>query len=156
MSAKNWKKRRVDGSKVEETTPASVPSSSAASVSEEEQTHAAGAEGRRIIVLLDKAVLETTKTKRNDFELLNCDDHRHIARKNSLDPSLYRPDILHQVCAQNLNSHSNTRTHTHNKRVRVRERELSQGTCSDPRFRVRSEVPLTPVPHKASVLHGPT
>ena len=53
--------------------------------------------GRKIIFLLDKAALETTKTKRNDFELLNCDDHRHIATKNGLDPSNYRPDILHQV-----------------------------------------------------------
>jgi rRNA small subunit pseudouridine methyltransferase Nep1 len=43
-----------------------------------------------------KAALETTKTKKNEFELLNCDDHKHIARKNGLDPANYRPDILHQ------------------------------------------------------------
>jgi hypothetical protein len=31
---------------------------------------------RKIIVLLDQASLETVKSKKGDFELLNCDDHR--------------------------------------------------------------------------------
>ena len=31
---------------------------------------------RKIIVLLDQARLETVKSKKGDFELLNCDDHR--------------------------------------------------------------------------------
>ena len=51
---------------------------------------------RQVIVLLDKASLSTTKTRAGDFELLNCDDHATIARKNGLDPAAYRPDILHQ------------------------------------------------------------
>ena len=73
----------------------SLPSTSAASAVSD-LAEALG-HGRKIIVVLDKAALETTKTKRNDFELLNCDDHRHIAKKNGLDPAQYRPDILHQV-----------------------------------------------------------
>lgn len=64
---------------------------------EQEAPAAATPGSRQIIVLLAKANLETTKTKRNDFELLNCDDHKHIARKHGLDPAAYRPDILHQV-----------------------------------------------------------
>ena len=51
---------------------------------------------RQVVVLLDKASLSTTKTRSGDFELLNCDDHATIARKNGLDPAAYRPDILHQ------------------------------------------------------------
>ena len=31
---------------------------------------------RKIIVLLDQARLETVKTRKGNFELLNCDDHR--------------------------------------------------------------------------------
>jgi rRNA small subunit pseudouridine methyltransferase Nep1 len=84
--ASNTKKRRLNSG----NNDAEPPPSSLSDV-------IPGGEGRKIIVLLDKAVLETTKTKRNEFELLNCDDHRHIARKNGLDPSLYRPDIIHQV-----------------------------------------------------------
>ena len=49
-----------------------------------------------IYVLLDQSRLETVKTRTGDFVLLNCDDHRDICRKNKLDPSDYRPDILHQ------------------------------------------------------------
>lgn len=51
----------------------------------------------KITVILDLAALETVKTKRGDFELLNCDDHKGIMRKHSRDPKDYRPDILHQV-----------------------------------------------------------
>lgn len=32
----------------------------------------------------------------NSFELLNCDDHAHILRKNDRDPGSCRPDITHQ------------------------------------------------------------
>ncbi len=58
--------------------------------------------GRQIVVLLDKACLETVKTKKGDFQLLNCDDHVHIMKKNDKDPAMYRPDILHQVFYQCL------------------------------------------------------
>ena len=51
---------------------------------------------RQIIVLLDQAKLETVKTRRGNFELLNCDDHRDLCKKWSKNPSDYRPDICHQ------------------------------------------------------------
>lgn len=31
---------------------------------------------KKVIVLLDQARLETVKTRKGDFELLNCDDHK--------------------------------------------------------------------------------
>lgn len=53
--------------------------------------------GRQVIILLDKATLETVKTKKGDFQLLNCDDHINIMRKHNKDPAYFRPDIVHQV-----------------------------------------------------------
>lgn len=45
-----------------------------------------------------KASLETVKTKKGDFELLNCDDHRRlVTKKSGKDPKVLRPDIVHQV-----------------------------------------------------------
>lgn len=52
---------------------------------------------RQVIIILDMAQLETVKTKKGDFELLNCDDHINIMRKHNKDPQKFRPDILHQV-----------------------------------------------------------
>lgn len=52
---------------------------------------------RQIIVLLDRAALETVKTKKGEFQLLNCDDHVNIMKRNNKDPADYRPDIVHQV-----------------------------------------------------------
>ena len=63
---------------------------------DEEQVQMA-TKGRKVIVILDMAQLETVKTKKGDFQLLNCDDHISIMKRNNKDPSLYRPDILHQV-----------------------------------------------------------
>ena len=40
-----------------------------------------GSSSSRIIILLDDARLETVKTRKGDFELLNCDDHRDLCRK---------------------------------------------------------------------------
>eukprot|EP00520_Triparma_pacifica_P007445 CAMPEP_0118658386 /NCGR_PEP_ID=MMETSP0785-20121206/14539_1 /TAXON_ID=91992 /ORGANISM="Bolidomonas pacifica, Strain CCMP 1866" /LENGTH=239 /DNA_ID=CAMNT_0006551397 /DNA_START=93 /DNA_END=809 /DNA_ORIENTATION=+ len=51
----------------------------------------------KIIFLLDDAKLETVKTRKGDFELLNCDDHRDLCRKWKKDPKMYRPDITHQM-----------------------------------------------------------
>mmetsp|Transcript_6737 Transcript_6737/g.9783 ORF Transcript_6737/g.9783 Transcript_6737/m.9783 type:complete len:270 (-) Transcript_6737:47-856(-) len=51
---------------------------------------------RKIIILLDQARLETVKSKKGDFELLNCDDHRELCKKFKRDPSELRPDICHQ------------------------------------------------------------
>ena len=53
---------------------------------------------RRLIVVLQKATLETTKVgKAGSYELLNCDDHQNILRKNNRDIADCRPDITHQV-----------------------------------------------------------
>lgn len=60
--------------------------------------------GREVIVILDMAQLETVKTKKGDFQLLNCDDHISIMKRNNKDPSLYRPDILHQELMAVLDS----------------------------------------------------
>lgn len=52
---------------------------------------------QKIIILLDQARLETVKTRRDTYELLNCDDHRDLCkRKLHKDPKDYRPDICHQ------------------------------------------------------------
>eukprot|EP00560_Eucampia_antarctica_P009180 CAMPEP_0197823686 /NCGR_PEP_ID=MMETSP1437-20131217/1007_1 /TAXON_ID=49252 ORGANISM="Eucampia antarctica, Strain CCMP1452" /NCGR_SAMPLE_ID=MMETSP1437 /ASSEMBLY_ACC=CAM_ASM_001096 /LENGTH=280 /DNA_ID=CAMNT_0043422971 /DNA_START=57 /DNA_END=899 /DNA_ORIENTATION=+ len=51
----------------------------------------------KIIVLLDQARLETVKTRKGAFELLNCDDHRDLCKKKlKRDPKIFRPDICHQ------------------------------------------------------------
>jgi hypothetical protein len=36
---------------------------------------------KRIIVLLDQARMETVKTRKGEFELMNCDDHRGMLYK---------------------------------------------------------------------------
>lgn len=70
---------------------------------------------KRLIVILEGAQLETVKvsqlTRRhrkeclhfcsrlqvgNTFELLNCDDHINIMRRNNKNPGSIRPDITHQ------------------------------------------------------------
>jgi len=33
-----------------------------------------------------------------NYKLLNCEDHATFLKKHKRDPTLYRPDILHQVC----------------------------------------------------------
>jgi len=60
--------------------------------------------GRQVIVILDLATLEIVKTKKGDFQLLNCDDHTSIMRKHNKDPSQYRPDIIHQELMAVLDS----------------------------------------------------
>jgi rRNA small subunit pseudouridine methyltransferase Nep1 len=61
-----------------------------------------GAEG--VIIILDLATLETVKTKKGEFQLLNCDDHIALMRKHNKDPQDYRPDILHQELMAVLDS----------------------------------------------------
>jgi rRNA small subunit pseudouridine methyltransferase Nep1 len=51
----------------------------------------------RLIVVLEKACLETVKSGKN-YELLNCDDHAHILKKHKREAAECRPDIAHQVC----------------------------------------------------------
>ncbi|XP_011211859.1 ribosomal RNA small subunit methyltransferase NEP1 [Bactrocera dorsalis] len=59
-----------------------------------ETTHIRALE-KRLIIILEGAQLETVKVGRV-FELLNCDDHQNILRKNNRDPGKCRPDITHQ------------------------------------------------------------
>jgi rRNA small subunit pseudouridine methyltransferase Nep1 len=60
--------------------------------------------GRTVIVILDLASLETVKTKKGDFQLLNCDDHIALMKKHNKDPQQYRPDIVHQELMAVLDS----------------------------------------------------
>uniref|UniRef100_A0A2K5K972 18S rRNA (pseudouridine(1248)-N1)-methyltransferase n=1 Tax=Colobus angolensis palliatus TaxID=336983 RepID=A0A2K5K972_COLAP len=52
--------------------------------------------GRRLIVVLEGASLETVKVGKT-YELLNCDKHKSILLKNGRDPGEVRPDIAHQT-----------------------------------------------------------
>ncbi|KAM5262525.1 ribosomal RNA small subunit methyltransferase NEP1 isoform 1-T1 [Ctenodactylus gundi] len=51
--------------------------------------------GRRLIVVLEGASLETVKVGKT-YELLNCDKHKSMLLKNGRDPGKVRPDIAHQ------------------------------------------------------------
>ena len=51
---------------------------------------------KRLIVVLEGACLETVKSGKS-FQLLNCDDHLTILRKNNRNLNDARPDITHQV-----------------------------------------------------------
>lgn len=66
---------------------------------------------QKIIVLLDLAKLETVKTRRGTFELLNCDDHRDLCRKHKKNPAEYRPDICHQELLALIDSPLNKAGH---------------------------------------------
>jgi rRNA small subunit pseudouridine methyltransferase Nep1 len=63
-----------------------------------------GVNHQQILVILDLASLETVKTKKGDFQLLNCDDHIGLIRKFRKDPNEYRPDIIHQELMAVLDS----------------------------------------------------
>ncbi|XP_076160005.1 ribosomal RNA small subunit methyltransferase NEP1-like isoform X1 [Ptiloglossa arizonensis] len=58
---------------------------------------------KRLIIILEKAQLESVKVG-NTFELLNCDDHTHILKKNNREPGSCRPDITHQCLLMLLDS----------------------------------------------------
>ncbi|CAG9772951.1 unnamed protein product [Ceutorhynchus assimilis] len=58
---------------------------------------------KRLIIILEDANLETVKVGQK-FELLNCDDHLHILKKNNRDPGSCRPDITHQCLLMLLDS----------------------------------------------------
>jgi rRNA small subunit pseudouridine methyltransferase Nep1 len=60
--------------------------------------------GHKVIVILDLANLETVKTKKGEFQLMNCDDHVQIIKKHNKDPAKYRPDIVHQEIMAVLDS----------------------------------------------------
>jgi len=59
--------------------------------------------GKRVIVFLDQASLETVKTAKG-YELLSCDDHRHLHKKFKRNPADSRPDICHQSLLALLDS----------------------------------------------------
>ena len=65
--------------------------------SNEELEESTPAEPGQIIIILEGAQLETVKTKKGEFQLMNCDDHLNLIRKHNKDPQLFRPDIVHQV-----------------------------------------------------------
>uniref|UniRef100_A0A182N783 18S rRNA (pseudouridine-N1)-methyltransferase n=1 Tax=Anopheles dirus TaxID=7168 RepID=A0A182N783_9DIPT len=50
---------------------------------------------RQLIIVLEGAQLESVKVGQA-FELLNCDDHLNILKRNNRDPGSCRPDITHQ------------------------------------------------------------
>jgi len=76
--------------------PVSTPLEIAPSADDEKAAKKEQRGQQKIIVLLDKARMETVKTKKGNFELMNCDDHRDICKRNKKDHSQYRPDIIHQ------------------------------------------------------------
>ncbi|KAK0180971.1 hypothetical protein PV327_003297 [Microctonus hyperodae] len=58
---------------------------------------------KRLIVILENAQLESVKAGKS-FELLNCDDHVGILKKNNREPGSCRPDIVHQCLLMLLDS----------------------------------------------------
>lgn len=71
---------------------------------EVEETKDSSSSDKEITVILDLASLEIVKTKKGDFQLLNCDDHIGLMRKHNKDPQDYRPDIIHQELMAVLDS----------------------------------------------------
>eukprot|EP00924_Labyrinthula_sp_SR-Ha-C_P001360 maker-scaffold_44-snap-gene-1.93-mRNA-1 protein AED:0.02 eAED:0.02 QI:14/1/1/1/1/1/2/37/235 len=59
---------------------------------------------REVIVILEEATLETVKTSKGKFELLNCDDHLYLHKKLNKKPENSRPDITHQILLTLLDS----------------------------------------------------
>lgn len=58
---------------------------------------------KRLIVVLEKASLETIKVGKT-YELMNCDKHRKLMLKYKKNPTDYRPDITHQCLLMLLDS----------------------------------------------------
>jgi hypothetical protein len=56
------------------------------------KTKAGLAKGKRLILFLDNAKLETIKTS-HGYALLNCDEHRHLHKRYKRDPADSRPDV---------------------------------------------------------------
>ena len=94
------KKRKIARSALEREAAAA----GAATAPKLPRNKAEAAAGRRVIVILERACFETVKTKKGMFELLNCDDHRHLHAKFKKNPSDSRPDIAHQALLALLDS----------------------------------------------------
>eukprot|EP00124_Ichthyophonus_hoferi_P003181 Ihof_evm9s261 gene=Ihof_evmTU9s261 len=58
---------------------------------------------KRVIIVLERCCLETGKVGK-EYQLLNCDDHQGILRKNNKNISDSRPDITHQCLLALLDS----------------------------------------------------
>ncbi|KAJ8673037.1 hypothetical protein QAD02_004298 [Eretmocerus hayati] len=58
---------------------------------------------KRLIIILENAQLESVKVG-NSYELLNCDDHVGILKKNGRDLGSSRPDITHQCLLMLMDS----------------------------------------------------
>ncbi|XP_043274581.1 ribosomal RNA small subunit methyltransferase NEP1 [Venturia canescens] len=58
---------------------------------------------KRLIVILENAQLESVKVG-NSFDLLNCDDHAGILKRNNREPGTCRPDIAHQCLLMLMDS----------------------------------------------------
>ncbi|KAK2177015.1 hypothetical protein NP493_623g01025 [Ridgeia piscesae] len=58
---------------------------------------------KRLIVVLEQASLETVKVGKQ-YELLNCDRHKHLMKKFKKDVSKCRPDITHQCLLMLMDS----------------------------------------------------
>lgn len=58
---------------------------------------------KRLIIILENAQIDSIKVGRT-FELLNCDDHANILKKENKQPGSCRPDIVHQCLLMLLDS----------------------------------------------------
>merc|ERR1711931_495107 len=58
---------------------------------------------KRLIVVLENASLETVKAGKS-FELMNCDEHKHILKEHDRDIADARPDITHQCLLMLMDS----------------------------------------------------
>lgn len=58
---------------------------------------------KRLIVILENAQLESVKVG-NNFQLLNCDEHAGILKKDNRQPGDSRPDITHQCLLMLMDS----------------------------------------------------
>ena len=61
---------------------------------------------KRLIVVLEFCPLEMVrvgKSRDARMQLLNCDDHSALLRRQQKDPNEFRPDIVHQVFFMHLN-----------------------------------------------------
>jgi rRNA small subunit pseudouridine methyltransferase Nep1 len=59
---------------------------------------------KRLIVILEAANLQTTKTKRGTMELINCDDHQRTIKHMHKKYEDFRPDITHQCLLSLMDS----------------------------------------------------
>ena len=90
------KRKTPDGSDV-------VDVGSSRHIDQDEDSSSIGGH-RDITIILDLASLEIVKTKKGEFQLLNCDDHINLMKKHKKNPQEYRPDIIHQELMAVLDS----------------------------------------------------